>query len=190
MKETHQAVVKEVSNPIAMGRKNGMTIIDRRSQEEQVKPASVPRKFRTGDMHDFPAWCRKNGLNPAQIVADKAREIEGAAYNGNTEPLRNLAIWAMKRSLETTAIVSDQRIEELEAIAIRMAKRIKELEVTLPLKIEKAVIVAKGLGKPDPLQEVFAEISEEDRRSKKIRIMIFPADQAMRELFAPDWQKH
>jgi hypothetical protein len=96
----------------------------------------------------------------------------------------------MKRSLETTAIVSDQRIEELEAIAIRMAKRIKALEATLPLAVEKAIMQARGLGKPDPLNEVFAQITEEDRRSRKIRTMIFPADQAMRELFAPDWQKH
>ncbi|HRZ51490.1 MAG TPA: hypothetical protein P5080_05755 [Candidatus Paceibacterota bacterium] len=185
------AQVKDVEqDPIEMGRQNGMTIIDRRSQEEQVKPVSVPRKLRTGDMHNFPAWCRENDLDPAQIIADKAKEVEGAAYNGNTEPLRNLHLWCMKRGLETTAIVSDQRIEELEAIAIRMAKKLKLLETTLPLEVEKAIIQAKGLGKPDPLLALFASITEEDKKSKKIKTMIFPANQVMRELFAPDWQKH
>lgn len=172
-----------------MGRQNGMTIVDRRSTEEPIK-ASVPRKFRTGDMHDFPAWCRDNSLDPAEILADKAKEVEGAAYNGNTEPLRNLHLWCMKRGLETTAIISDERVGELEAIAIRMAKKLKLLETTLPLEVEKAIIQAKGLGKPDPLLALFASITDEDKRSKKITTMIFPANQVMRELFNPDWQKH
>lgn len=166
-KTAHKAQIQDVEqDPIELGRQNGMTVIDRRSKQD-------PAPERT----------------PADPIAEKAREIEGAAYNGSTYPLQNLAIWAMKRGLKTTDIVSDERVEELEAIAIRMAKRIKELETTMPLALEKAIIVSKGLGKPDPLNELFAKITAEDRKSKKIRKLIFPADEAMR-LFEPNWQKH
>lgn len=179
------AHVKDVGSEqdlIELGRQNGMTVIDRRSKKGEEAPvvASVPRNQRTGDMHDFPAWCRENRLDPAQIIAEKAREVEGAAYNGNTEPLRNLAIWAMKRGLETTIVVSDERAGELEAIAIRMAKRIRELE-KLVTGIEGAKIEAQTMNNPAPIRAVLEkfQVTEEEKKSKKIRVILFNAEKAL-----------
>jgi hypothetical protein len=122
-------------------------------------------------------------------VANMIRQIEGEAHNGSIYALQNFDLFCAKHGENPNDWLSPQRVEELQKLSIKTIKRIKELTGSdLAIQIEKAVIVAKGLGKPDALHAVLAGITADDRRSKKIRTLIFPADEAMR-VFDPGWQK-
>jgi hypothetical protein len=155
-----------VEDPIATGRKNGMVIIDRRNAQ---KEQSV-----------------KNTTGP---VENMVKQIEGEAYGGSTYVLQNFDLFCQKHGVNADDFIPPQRVEELQTIAVRMTKRIKELSSNdFAARIEAAVSEARTLNQPGPLRTILAEITTEDRRSKRIRTLIFPADQAMRG-FDPEWQK-
>lgn len=123
-------------------------------------------------------------------VANMVRQIEGEAHNGSTYALQNFDLFCTKHGENPNDWISPQRVEELQGIALTMSKRIKELTGNgFAARIAAAVSEAGTLNQPEPLRTILAEITAEDRMSKKIRTLIFPADQAMRG-FDPEWQKH
>jgi hypothetical protein len=148
-----------VQDPIEMGRKNGLVIVVRRNRK-QVKEESA--------------------VQIESAVENMVKQIEGEAYGGSTYALQNFDLFCQKHGANADDFIPPQRVEELQAIAVRMAKRIKDLE-TLAIGIEAAKIEALTMHNPAPIKAILAkfQVTEEEQKSKKVRTILAKAEQAL-----------
>jgi hypothetical protein len=115
---------------------------------------------------------RKPKIDPAQQMVV---QIEGAARNGSTQPLRNFWIWCQKRGLNADNYISEEREAELTQLAIRNARRIRDIRTSSTA----AIAEAQTMNSSAPLATFLGTITAEDRESSDIRRIIFPAEKAL-----------
>lgn len=98
------------------------------------------------------------------------QQIEGEANSGSTYLLQNFGIWCAKHGLNAEEHIGDERHAELMVIAGKMAKRIRELQTKF------SAITSED---KNGFQTFLNEITEEDKKSRKIRTMIFSAQKVL-----------